>query len=358
MPRYRVQLLDAFAAPAAMREWSALAELPQDSLRWFRSPGWAAAWWRTVGRRAQPLPLAVSAGDELVAVAPWCLSDGAVRSLGDPLNDVNGLTVRAGHDETAVLRALIAALAGPRRELLQGARELLLEAWPRPFPADLRSAAGFTERPPTCAPILDLPPRFDDCLAALPPPSRRRLLQAERRLARALPRLRFEVAGTPRRKLDLARAMLRLREASLGPRGLLADCEPNSREEPFGRLLTALLDDSAASRGVVLGALVDAGEPVAAGLYFHSAPVLMKYMQGWSADARRWSPGTVLDLRMIEHAVGLGARLLDFGRGDEPYKTRLGARPRWLSNATVSLVQPLSPQRAGLPTGARLGGPA
>jgi CelD/BcsL family acetyltransferase involved in cellulose biosynthesis len=42
------------------------------------------------------------------------------------------------------------------------------------------------------------------------------------------------------------------------------------------------------------------------------------------------SPGLVLLLSMIEHAIGQGWGRFDFLTGNEPYKARMGARPRQL----------------------------
>ena len=54
------------------------------------------------------------------------------------------------------------------------------------------------------------------------------------------------------------------------------------------------------------------------------------YNSSFDPDFGAASPGQVLLAGMIEHAITAGWSLLDFLKGDETYKARLGAAPRQL----------------------------
>lgn len=54
------------------------------------------------------------------------------------------------------------------------------------------------------------------------------------------------------------------------------------------------------------------------------------YNSSFDPTLQSASPGLVLLLSMIEHSINRGWGQFDFLKGDEPYKARLGARPRQL----------------------------
>lgn len=54
------------------------------------------------------------------------------------------------------------------------------------------------------------------------------------------------------------------------------------------------------------------------------------YNSSFEPSLQAGSPGLVLLLSMIEHAINQGWGRFDFLKGNEPYKTRMGARPRQL----------------------------
>jgi CelD/BcsL family acetyltransferase involved in cellulose biosynthesis len=54
------------------------------------------------------------------------------------------------------------------------------------------------------------------------------------------------------------------------------------------------------------------------------------YNSSFDPDLQAGSPGLVLLLEMIEHSIAQKWGRFDFLKGDEPYKARLGARPRQL----------------------------
>jgi CelD/BcsL family acetyltransferase involved in cellulose biosynthesis len=70
------------------------------------------------------------------------------------------------------------------------------------------------------------------------------------------------------------------------------------------------------------------GERAAAFMCFDYRDEILVYNSGYDPERFAWlSPGIVLNARIIEHAIQLGRRRLDFLRGDEEYKFRFGAVP-------------------------------
>lgn len=334
-PKYVVRILDEFSKDDVIRAWSQIAEDTQEWLPWFQSPQWVLPWWETFRADSTPLILGVYVNNELIAVAPWFIRERVVRFMGDPLNDVNAVLVRAPHNEAAVLLALLHDLPRVLSSRRLSAQTLFLDCWPRPLPELDRALCIASERPSLAAPILKLPRDFDQYLRSLPTSRRRNILYATRALERAIPQHRFEVPTDIQRKVRLAETLLLTREESLGPRGFLEQCEPSSRSALFRDFLIRLIENRTAPSRVHLGALIGGDEAIAVGLYFRWRSTLMKYMQGWSMEHRKLSAGSVLDFRMIEHGLAAGVRIIDFGRGDEPYKARFGAENQWLRNYTI-----------------------
>lgn len=349
--QYDVRVLDDFTKDGFVRDWIQIAEGTHEWLPWFQSPQWVLSWWETFGAESAPLILGVYVDNELIAVAPWFVRERVVRFMGDPLNDVNAVLVREPHDSVAVLLALLHHLPGVLSSRKLSARTLLLDCWLRPLPDLDRALYVASERPLLAVPILKLPRNFDQYLRSLPTSRRRNILYATRALERAIPQYRFEVPADIQRKIKLAETLLLTREESLGPRGFLEQCEPSSRSARFRDFLIRLIEDPTAPSRVQLGALIAGDETIAVGLYFRWRSTLMKYMQGWSMEHRKLSAGSVLDFRMIEHGLAAGVRIIDFGRGDEPYKARFGAENQWLRNYTIEYSGSAVPTPAASPTG-------
>lgn len=321
---YNVRRFDNFSDETMVSTWRSITdEMP---FAWFQSPQWVLSWWDTFGQDCAPLLLGVHAADELIAVAPWCISDETVFCMGDPLNDLNCLPIRKGHDEASAMGVLLNSIP----------HNLHLDCWP----ASLDQLPGngvVTEQDQMVSPILELARSYEEYLNALLPSRRKKLLQTKRRFDRRMPSARFTVVTEPHQVRELGAEMLRLREQNLVPRGFENDCEPSSRAEPFQRLLSRLSGYTTVSPHILMGILTVGDELVAGGLYFRWNEILLKYMQGWGQSHRPWSPGTVLDLEMIRYSINMNLRFLDFGRGEEQYKGWFGAGRRQLYSYRVSV---------------------
>jgi CelD/BcsL family acetyltransferase involved in cellulose biosynthesis len=95
--------------------------------------------------------------------------------------------------------------------------------------------------------------------------------------------------------------------------------------EEMESLFRALL----AIEGAALDLLVDGdGIPVAAAFGFEADGVYYLYNSAYDPVAASASPGVVLIDRIVAHKIESGFRRLDFMKGDESYKYRLGAEAR------------------------------
>ncbi|MFI1046481.1 GNAT family N-acetyltransferase [Streptomyces griseoruber] len=97
------------------------------------------------------------------------------------------------------------------------------------------------------------------------------------------------------------------------------------RRDPFAqpwiaRLVEGLAATDAADCSGTLSVLYAAGRPVAAHFGLRSRTVLSCWFPSYDRALATYSPGRILYLRMIEAAAESGIRLVDFGRGEAPYK--------------------------------------
>ena len=109
--------------------------------------------------------------------------------------------------------------------------------------------------------------------------------------------------------------------------------------EPFPTFNAALMREAAAWGALRLGLLLEGEVPVAAQFWvvWRGHATVLKLAHDTGRDAL--SPGTLLTARMTKVLLGEGVSVLDFGRGDDPYKRR------WVTERTVriglSLANPL-----------------
>jgi CelD/BcsL family acetyltransferase involved in cellulose biosynthesis len=87
----------------------------------------------------------------------------------------------------------------------------------------------------------------------------------------------------------------------------------------------ALLDSGGARLHLLVGG---DGTPVAAALGFEDEAAYYLYNSAYDPEAAADSPGAVLVDLLVQRAVGAERVRLDFLKGDESYKFRLGGRPR------------------------------
>lgn len=165
---------------------------------------------------------------------------------------------------------------------------------------------------------------WEDYLAARPPALRNTI---RRKLRRAETGLDFELVAAPGRALERAiAAYVGVRARSWKP------------AEPFPDFDAALLRAAAPQGLMRIGILRRAdGMPVAAQYWLLSGGRAALLKLAHDEAARADSPGTVLTALMIRHLIGADAATeLDFGRGDDAYKTLWAGERRQRIGLTLS----------------------
>ncbi len=195
------------------------------------------------------------------------------------------------------------------------------------------------------APVVHLcePDEEFGALACLPGWSRERrrtLRSAWRRLERSGDLTVVRVADP----VSLAAALpvfARSRLASWAHRGRLAELPAMDRHPRFPEFL-ADVGSSLATQGRCLLVCLDLdGESLAQALFFRLPGADLLYMSTYLPKVARFSSSHLLLAEAARMAVAEGVRVVELGRGDEPYKFALGAQPRYLRD--VRLAPQMSP---------------
>lgn len=115
--------------------------------------------------------------------------------------------------------------------------------------------------------------------------------------------------------------------------------------EPFPHFNATMMREAAGAGALRLGLLSDAGRPVAAQIWILAqGTALVAKLAHDEADKAR-SPGTILTALMLRRLIDEeGATLLDFGRGDDPYKAHWTTQRR--QHVGVMLAWPWHPAGA------------
>jgi len=302
----------------------------------FLTHAWQIAYWRTLGEGTLRVIAVRDDGGALIGIAPLYAAaiDGkpSLRFVGgaDPSDYLDVIIARGREAEVgAVMVDALAMDADWARIDLYNVPET---SSTRTWLAQVASARGWTvtDERQVVSPVLALPDSFDAYVDSLDKRERHEL----------------------RRKL-------RRSEAMEGLRWYLVDGEFASELEPevdaFLDLMARSHPDKAAfmtpqmrrffhegvraaHRGgwLQLAFLEVEGRKAATYLSFDYGDRLMIYNSGYESDAlQAFSPGIVLVARLIEHAIQQGKRVVDFMRGDEEYKYRLGAKDTWIHHLSV-----------------------
>jgi CelD/BcsL family acetyltransferase involved in cellulose biosynthesis len=320
-------------------EWNALLHASAADTP-FLTLEWQMAYWRTLGEGTLQVVEAREENGTLAGVAPLYLAT---------VNGKRSLRFIGGVDPSDYLDLILA----PGREAAIGAQVFELLAanggWDRidfynvpetsPTRMWLPQAAAahswtLVDEQQVVSPRLPLPDSFD-----------------------------AYIEGLDKRERHEMRRKLRRAEAVEGLRWYLVDSEFASELEPevdafLDLMIRSRADKSefmtpnmrrffyegvrAAHRGgwLQLAFLEIEGRKAATYLSFDYGDRLMIYNSGYEPDAfLTLSPGIVLIARLIEQAIQQGRRLVDFMRGDEEYKYRLGAKNTWIHHLSVKRQQ-------------------
>ena len=309
-------------------ELSAARDDPTPFLSW----EWQESWWAVFAASHLPRTLVLSAGAEVVGIAPLCVRAGEEETLlfagGQDLSDQLGILCRPGFEEQ-VAEGVLAWAAG------SGAGRLdlhFLRDWGWELPA-LEQAAermglGAEVHPEEVSPAIDLPASFDEYLALrLGKKDRHELRRKLRRLAQERPGWRLlgpDELGLER-ALDTFLALLRASRPDKRD-FLTPEVERFFREaaERFQR------------RGWLRLNLLEEGGKLAAGTFgFCLGGVWYLYNSGYDPAEAHLSPGLICVAEGLRGAIEQGCRQADLLRGNEGYKYRLGAHDQFLVNLVV-----------------------
>lgn len=316
--------------------WDALVREAQGTV--FHTSSWVHAWWEAFGGKRRWYVWGVWSGNRLVGLAPFCLERtrlGArrLRLLGAPEADYGGVLAAPGWEGQVTRLATDALYEDRGWEVL----------WMPEVPADNQAAVAFADRLQRLgcwrsyrwrwSHRIPLPGSWEEYLACLSPGSRKRLLQK----ARQVDRVGGVLAG-PAHPHDPELGMAAFIEAhrrQWSRRG-----SPGAFKDPRTRGFHQRLAEQLHVCGVLdLWWLLQGDSRVAAVYDFRYGSSVYSYLSALASDAlRKLSPGLMLTLWRVRAAIEDGYRWYDLLRGDEPYKSTLGARP--YPSVSYQLVHP------------------
>jgi CelD/BcsL family acetyltransferase involved in cellulose biosynthesis len=261
------------------------------------------AWWRHRGG-GEPLIAEVPGG----LVAARRLPDGSVELMGEA--DLTDYHAPLGPEAGGAVAALLGSL--------EPGTPLRFDSLPEEAAAAVaagcaRAGAVVSRRQHAVAVVLDLPGSTEEYLAGLDGKERHELRRKRRR---------FEAAYGPGRLI------------AAGPGGLEAFAAmhrsaPGAKGEFLTGEMAAFFADLAGLPGARLDLLAgEDGRPAAAAFGFQDEQAYYLYNSAYDPAAAGASPGVVLVDLLVQRAIRDGLGRLDFLKGDEAYKFRLGGRPR------------------------------
>ncbi len=317
-------------------EWNALLQATQANTPFLTSE-WQAAFWRTLGEGTLKVVEVRADDGKLVGIAPLFLSnaDGQRRLAfigGVDPSDYLDFIVAYGQEievGAAILDALSAETDWDRLELYN-----IPEASPtRMWLTQAASARGWrhVDERQVVSPVLSLPDSFEAYVAGLDKRERHELRRKLRR-AQAIEGLRWYVVDSEF-VTELEPEVDAFIDLMIRSRPDKADFMTPQMRQFFYEGVRA------AHRGgwLQLAFLEVEGRKAATYLSFDYDRRLMIYNSGYDPDALSgFSPGIVLMARLIEQAIRQGKRIVDFMRGGEDYKYRLGAKDTWIHHLSIA----------------------
>lgn len=270
---------------------------------------WLTSWWHAFGPKESAV-LAVRDAGRLVAVAPWYVDGGMLFAVGVEASDALDVV---GRRDPVVLDALLTAVSREWPDLL-GVRLHFLPST-SPTVAALRSGAGgrglvVCIEDETVSPLVQLSPTASVVAGD-------GLARKERLLRRA-----GDVGVEHHRSPDAIRTALP-ELFDLHQRRWTGRPDAATFDDPRRRaFLHALAADASPEGGARLTTVRLDGRVVAAHFGVRNRSRYLWYVPCYDPEHARLRPGDVLLRSVARAALDEGARTLDLGIGDEPYKRR------------------------------------
>jgi CelD/BcsL family acetyltransferase involved in cellulose biosynthesis len=322
--------VELFDDPTAFlaRDWSGLVWSDPHGT-FFHTPAYLKLWWEEFGTGALRLALVEDDGRPIGACA-FELVERSLRFLGGfDVTDYMGPVAVPG-SEDAVAKELMGALLSDGGWDGADLRGLPVDSpWYEAIEQAAASHGLRAERGPDgVAPMLRLPPSFEDYLAALPPKLRHEIKRKRRRLVDGTGPYRIRSATAESLPEDLD-CFTQLHRSSPGPKGKFMHA---GMEIFFRRLGEAFLPPHVFHLAFIE---VD-GKRAAGAIGFAFRNTFSLYNSAFDREFSRLSPGMVLVSDLIGAAIDLDRDAFDMLKGDLGYKYRFGARPRSIGKLVLS----------------------
>lgn len=213
------------------------------------------------------------------------------------------------------------------RQVLRG-RRLVLDSLPAEAAAAItaclgRAGATLATTTDELTAVLALPPTFETWLATMRKKDRHELRRKLRRFA------------TEHGEPELVRSR---HEGAIGDFVALHRRAPGDKGEFMTARMESFFRALVTEAGGVIDLLVAGGRTYAASFGFEDAQGYYVYNSAYDSDAAASSPGIVLMARVVATQIERGADYIDFLKGAEDYKFRLGAHARPLSTIEAEIT--------------------
>ena len=315
------------------RDWSDLVRAdPAGTL--FHTPDFLKLYWEEFGEEPEHLLLAFGEDDAGAQVSAT-----AFELIGDTLRFLGGTEVTDYMGPVGIEEAV----AGSAHALWAGllARDEWQEADLRglaedsPWLRELRESAAShgltveeTEDQNGVAPILDLPPTWDEYLGQIPSKLRHEIRRKAKKLEAETGPFRIETA-TDETLLPLLDRFVELHRMSEGPKGVFM--------VPGMEIFFRRLGQTFCERGVFRLTFIRVRDELAAGtIGFSFKGIYSLYNSAFDRKWQQLAPGMVLVAEDIRQAIEEDCTVFDFLKGDYAYKYRFGARKRLVKRLVVS----------------------
>jgi len=311
------------------RDWSDLVGA-DPSATFFHAPRYLKLYWEEFGQDVELLLAFAQEDGQTVGAAAFDRVGQTLRFLGGTeVTDYMGPVALQG-TEDRFAKELLGALAG-----LDRFTEADLRGLPEDSPwlarlADAAAARGLAvaEEDDSVAPLLALPPTYEEYLAVLPAKLRHEIRRKARRLdAQAGGHmLTFATAAS---LVDDLGAFVAMHRSSEGPKGKFM--------KPGMEIFFRRLGESFLGEGVFRLAFLEAGGRRMAGAiaFFFDGAVYL-YNSAFDREFRDLAPGMVLVAELIEEACREGCERFDMLKGDLGYKYRFGAARRRVRRLVIT----------------------
>jgi CelD/BcsL family acetyltransferase involved in cellulose biosynthesis len=331
----KVRLITTHAELLALEAgWNALAAgMPM------RSWDWLATWWKHYGAPGERSLYVIGVVDDaenaqgtLVGLAPWYLE--RTRMHGNILRPLGSGEVCTDHqsilyhpDHLAGVASTIAEYVTTKNDQWDRLELLAVDKGDEAMALlvgelEARDSLVSGKQAETCW-IIDLPATWDEYLASLSRPHRRRLRQCyDRKVCSG--RSCWHVATNPNQLEQAWKVLVDLhqrRRTGLGESG----CFASNQFYEFHREVTSRL---LATGQLRMSWVEFDGAPFTAEYHFSSPDTVFTYQCGIDTNRLDESPGRLAHLLVTKRAIEEGYDRFDFLRGDEPYKSHYRAAPK------------------------------